>query len=125
MKKLRLLGFAAVAALAVLFTMSSCEDLITTFDETLLPGRWQEDTLFEVYNEDGTGYTWDTADDVSESEAQTFSWEIESGYFLIQYHDMESSEATIPKTYTITSLSDTEFAYMDSYGTTHTFVRID
>ena len=36
------------------------------FDEALLAGYWVEGTVHEYYNANGTGYTWDTADDVTE-----------------------------------------------------------
>ncbi len=124
MKKFRLLGLVFATVSAILITMASCVEIPENIDTTLLPGKWQDDTLFEVYNEDGTGYTWDTKDDITEEEAQTFSWEIEEEYCLIQYHNMESSEAVVPKTYTIEVLSNTALEYSDSYGVTHSFERV-
>jgi hypothetical protein len=59
--------------------------------------------LYEKYVSSGTGYTWETADDVDESEAQSFTWELD-GETLTQYHQMEASSAVVPKQYTVTTL---------------------
>lgn len=91
------------------------------FDEALLPGYWQEGTLHEYYNANGTGYTWDTQDDVTEDEAQPFTWTL-SGSTLTQNHKMEMG-GIVPKTYTVTILNAGTLAYQDDYGTTHHFSR--
>ena len=80
MKNLKLISLAIFAISAIIVSMSSCSpDKDVEFDKTLLTGKWQEtNTLnFEVYNADGTGYTWDEADDVTEAEAQQFTWTLE------------------------------------------------
>lgn len=92
-----------------------------SFDKTLLPGSWVSGTLHEHYNANGTGYTWDTADDVTEAEAQVFSWKLE-GSTLTQIHLMEMG-GNVPKTYTVTKLSATTLAYHDDYGKSYTFTK--
>lgn len=91
------------------------------FDKTLLTGTWAEGTLHEHYNADGTGYTWDTADDVTEEEAQPFAWNLE-GSTLTQIHKMEMG-GNVPKTYTVTKLNATTLAYHDDYGKYYTFTK--
>ncbi len=105
-----------------LIFINSCNK-ITVFDISLLPGKWQQGTLYYTYNSDGTGKTWDTADDVQEDEAQTFDW-----YFtnpeLTQEHKMEIGSGIIPKIYTITTLTSTTLSYTDSFEVTHTFTKV-
>lgn len=116
-----------VAAFVLLFSglsfLVSCEvDPPVTFDETLLVGRWQEGTVYEYYSADSTGYTWDTADDVTEEEAQDFTWSVD-GDQLLQIHIMEIG-GSIPKAYTLTKLDETYLTYEDDYGTVHSFTRV-
>lgn len=110
---------------SLLIIIASCGEISsdTEFDQTLLYGKWQEGTLFEKYNTDGTGSFWDTADDVSEDEAQLFEWTLEKAD-LTQIHIMEIGGGRIPKTYTVTELTNTTLRYQDSYET-HTFNKID
>lgn len=125
MKNLKLILISIIAVSAIILSMSSCSpDTDVEFDKTLLYGKWQENNTqnFEVYKEDGTGYTWDEADDVTEAEAQHFTWTLE-GENLTHIHIMEMS-ANIPKYYTVTKLSATELAYKDDYGKIHTFSKI-
>lgn len=91
------------------------------FDETNLYGTWKSGTLYYKYMSSGSGYTWDTADDVDESEAQSFTWEME-GDQLTQYHQMENSSGVIPKLYTIKTLTATTLTYT-SNGKTETFTK--
>lgn len=92
-----------------------------SFDKTLLSGYWVSGTLHEHYNANGTGYTWDTADDVTEEEAQPFTWTLE-GSALTQIHKMEMG-GNVPKTYTVTKLNTTTLAYHDDYGKSYTFTK--
>lgn len=125
MKNLKSILIAIFAFSAIILSFTSCSpDTDIEFDETLLYGKWQENDTqnFEVYKEDGTGYTWDEADDVTEAEAQPFTWTLE-GENLTHIHIMEMG-ANIPKVYTVTKLSATELAYEDDYGKIHTFSKI-
>ena len=132
MKNLKLILIAILAVSAIIVSMSSCSpDTSVELDKTLLYGKWQEinivdniiDTTlnFEVYDADGTGYTWNKADDVTEAEAQKFIWAIEDNILTI-IHIMEMG-GNIPKKYTITKLTTTELSYEDDFGKTHTFIK--
>ena len=120
MKNLKLISLAIIAVTTIIVSMSSCSP-DSDVDKTLLYGKWQENKTknFEVYNSDGTGYTWDEADDVTEAEAQQFTWTLE-GDALTHIHIMEMG-ADIPKIYTVTKLTATELTYKDDFGKTHTF----
>lgn len=125
MKNLKLFIIEIIAVTAIIVSMSSCSpDTDVEFDRTLLIGKWQEtNTLnFEVYGKDGSGYTWDEADDVTEAEAQHFTWGL-NGDVLTQVHTMEMG-GNVPKTYTVTKLTATELIYEDNYGKVHSFDKI-
>ena len=91
------------------------------FDKTLLSGYWVSGTIHEFYRAEGTGYTWDTADDVTEEEAQPFTWTLEKST-LTQIHQMEMG-GNVPKTYTVTKLNTTTLEYHDDYGKYYTFTK--
>ena len=110
-----------VCCIAIL--MSSC-DLFNRkekFDKTLLSGCWVSGTLYEYYNADGTGHTWDILDDVTEEEAQPFTWTLEKRT-LTQIHQMEMG-GNVPKIYTVTTLNATTLEYHDDYGKYYTFTK--
>lgn len=122
-EKNRKILFVGLIFMGLALFMNSC-DLIgggETFDKTLLTGTWTSGTLHEHYNAAGTGYTWDTADDVTEAEAQIFTWTLE-GSALTQIHVMEMG-GKVPKTYTVTKLNATTLAYHDDYGKSYIFTK--
>lgn len=116
MKKKLLISLALIALLA------SCSTFETkTFDKALIYGKWQSAKEYWVYDANGTGHTWDEADDVTEAEAQQFVWEIE-GNALHVTHIGEMGEQ-IPKDYTLTELTSTTLSYKDGYGKSFTFTK--
>lgn len=95
------------------------------YDESLLSsggGKWQltaengKDKLargeYWVYRSNGTGYTWVEEDDISEDEAQEFTWELDSDQ-LMQLH----FGGATPKTYTVTTLTASTMKYYDNVDT--------
>jgi hypothetical protein len=107
---------------AALFTTSCTEqETEISFDESLIIGTWQSGTLFERYDSDNTGATWDTADDVTEEEAQEFTWTIDKDQ-LEQIHIIVNG-GNVPKIYTITTLTATTLEYQDDYGNTKSFSK--
>ena len=109
--------------LIVLFSVSVFTSCITEFeyDSSLLIGKWVSGTEYYRYNEDGTGLTWDTADDVSEEEAQAFTWTLVYST-LTHIHIMEIG-GVVPKVYTVTELTATSLKYEDEFGNTHSFTK--
>ncbi|MBQ2508141.1 MAG: hypothetical protein II532_00030 [Bacteroidales bacterium] len=100
---------------------AGCEPEVS-FDADLLVGKWQMGTEYWKYNSDFSGATWDVADDVSEEEAQPFTWTLEDDQ-LTQLHQMEMG-GVVPKVYTVTTLNTTTLTYKDNYSQTFTFKRI-
>ena len=112
--------FIAIITLSLLAV--SCEPLEEeSFDETLLTGKWKSGTLYYKYAADGTGYTWDTADDVTEAEAQDFTWTLEAAE-LTHIHILELG-GTVPKVYTVTELTSTSLKYKDDFGVSFSFTK--
>jgi len=112
-----LIGFA--------FIINSCKKAETevTFDENLLIGKWVTGkTIFYKYTSDHNGLTWDTNDDVTEAEAQKYTWNLNKAV-LTQTHIMEIG-GNVPKVYTITSLNATSLVYKDNFGNVSTFTKV-
>ena len=113
----------------VAFFINSCkkEDnlnspKVPTYEELII-GKWvTNNTLFYKYAADSTGSTWDTSDDVTEAEAQKFTWNIKKSV-LTQTHIMEIG-GNAPKVYTITSLNATSLVYKDNFGNVSTFTKV-
>lgn len=93
------------------------------YDSDLIIGLWQTGSVHYRYNEDGSGWTWDTADDVMESEAGKFTWELNKNRFL-HFHQMEIG-GIVPKAYTITKLDLANMEYKDDFGVKWVFVKVE
>ena len=109
--------FMAIAFLAV-----SCEPVEESFDESLLPGKWQSGTLFYKYLSSGSGTTWDTGDDVTEAEGQAFTWTLVKAE-LTHIHVLQIG-GSVPKVYTVTELSATTLKYHDDFGVNSSFTKV-
>ncbi len=110
----------AIVAVGAIFT--SCAPTEEEyFDVNLLYGKWQSGTEFWRYDSNGNGATWDTADDVTEEEAQTFTWTLEANE-LTQIHIMEIG-GSVPKVYTVTELNFTTLRYHDNFKS-YSFTRV-
>jgi hypothetical protein len=110
--------FAAIAMFAV-----SCEPVQDqTFDQSLLTGKWKSGTLYYKYLADGTGGTWDTADDVTEAEAQPFTWTLVKDQ-LTHIHIMQIG-GSVPKVYTVTELTATTLKYHDDFDVSFSFTKV-
>jgi hypothetical protein len=100
----------------------SCTKLEPTFDQTLLTGKWRSGTLFYKYLADGTGGTWDTADDVTEAEAQPFTWTLEND--LMTHIHILTVGGSVPKLYTVTELTATSLKYHDDFAGKFSFTKV-
>jgi hypothetical protein len=114
--------FYLAAVIVISFLAVSCEPTEQSFDETLLIGKWQSGTLYYKYLADGTGGTWDTADDVTEAEAQAFTWTLVKSE-LTHIHVLETG-GSVPKVYTVTELTSTSLKYKDDFGVSFSFTKI-
>ena len=93
-----------------------------TFDESLMVGRWCAGTEYYRYDANHRGATWDEGDDVSEAEAQSFTWQLD-GDQLTVVHLMEMG-GQIPKTYQMVELNERTMTYKDDYYKTYTYTRV-
>jgi len=100
----------------------SCTKEEVTYDEDLLTGKWQSGTLFYKYLSNGTGGTWDTSDDVTEAEAQAFTWTLVND-LMTHIHVLEMG-GSVPKIYTVTELTATSLKYHDDFGVNFTFTKV-
>ena len=71
---------------------------------------------------DGTGGTWDTADDVTEEEAQDFTWTLVNAE-LTHIHILEIG-GHVPKVYTVTELTSSTLTYNDDFGVEFSFTKV-
>ena len=101
MKK-QLYFWAACVCMALSF--SACSLMDQDFDETLIIGTWTN----------GTGASWDEADDVTEEEAQAFSWSISGSELTIVHQIGMTGQDAIPKSYKLTELTDTHMTFKDT-----------
>lgn len=93
------------------------------YDTDLLIGLWQEGSVYYRFNDDGSGVTWDTADDVVESEGSKFTWEVNKNRFT-HYHQMEIG-GIVPKVYKITKLDLMNLEYHDDYGVKSMLTKLE
>lgn len=126
-----LLGFLLLLGLYSCTGLTSDDD----FDASLLYGKWQDGTVYEHYYSSPVdhvlptgdivqvnGITWDTSDDVSEEEGQAFNWTLDGATLT---HEHYSTYATIPKIYNITTLTSEKLTYVDDYGTSHYYTKVN
>ncbi|MEA4936395.1 hypothetical protein SDC9_200139 [bioreactor metagenome] len=109
----------ALVLIAVLFSSCLPEE---NFDEALLIGKWQSGTLFYRYDTGGTGVSWDTSDDITEAEAQAFTWTLVKAE-LTHIHVIEMI-GNVPKVYTVTKLTETILEYKDDFDNQFSFTKV-
>lgn len=112
-----------LSAIFISILFLSCEKDDEFFEEELLIGKWRSETLFYRYDDDYTGATWDTADDITEDEAQKFEWTLIKSD-LTHIHIMEMG-GKVPKYYTVTELTATTLKYKDEIGKRFSFTKVD
>lgn len=121
--KSRILIVLSIVILGIMGTScSKDEDNEVHFEETLLHGKWVSGTVFQKFNADLTGSTWDTKDDITEEEAQKFTWTLTKDQ-LEQIHLIQTG-ANVPKVYTVTELTASTLKYKDDQGEKQTFNKV-
>lgn len=109
------------AILSFSFMFSSCQEDESFFQESFLIGKWVSGTVHYNYLSNYTGKTWDTSDDVTESEGQAFTWTLVKSE-LTHIYIMEIG-GNVPKVYTVTELTATSLKYKDDFGKTYSFTK--
>jgi len=122
------LGFGIVVA----FAFMACNPE-KSFDSALLIGKWERTSPYATaekpgkeyyrYDRGGTGATWDTSEDVSEEEAQTFSWTLEKDLLTLRHNMEMDTSKKVPKYYTITALDGKTLTYKDDFKNSFTFSK--
>lgn len=135
MKLMKQFYYFLVATLFAVCTFTSCQKAEGEFEEAQLysnGGKWEtaslsanassSDKLIYIYYSDGTGITWDEGDDVTQSEASHFKWEVDSSD-MIHIYKMESDGADVPQYYTLLTLTTTTLKYRETNGKVYTFTK--
>ncbi len=118
------LSYYFLSFILIGITFSSCSLEGDTFDQALLIGKWVSGTEYYRYDNDGTGATWDVADpDITEADGQEFTWTLVQDE-LTHIHILESGGSGVPKTYTVTKLTDTSLQYEDSFGKKYSYTKV-
>lgn len=122
----------AVVLAFVLVGFTSCTEESSEFDDTLLIGKWERpsplnsEAGYEYYRYEvgGIGATWDTADDVTEEEAQEFKWTLIKSDLTLRHRIETTDEYGIPKVYVVLKLTSTNLVYEDDFGNTYEFSKV-
>jgi len=124
MKKV-LFYFGLFAVFTLFF--ASCGE--TTFDESLLIGKWKNDTRNEFYRyrANHTGGFWNEDEDVTEDEMRRMTWSLNGSQLEHIYlpSDVMPGDVSVTRDFTITVLNSTTLRYRDNFdGRTHSFTRV-
>jgi hypothetical protein len=111
-----------VSLILISACFTSCIPEEESFNDEYLIGKWSSGTLFYKYALNGTGATWDTSDDVTEDEAQPFTWVLMNSE-LTHIHILQMG-ATLPKVYKVTELTPISLRYEDSFGKSFSFTKV-
>jgi hypothetical protein len=122
LKKMRKIFLYCIIPVLTAFLLASCEKE-EIFDESFLPGKWESGTMYYRYFSNGDGYSWDEGDDVTEEEAQGFTWTLEHSV-LTHIHILEIG-GTVPRVYTVTELTPSSLKYEDDFGRSYSFTKVN
>ena len=98
---------------------TNCNQFIEALYPICVKGKWgyinrKGETVLQP--------TWDEADDVTEDEAQLFTWTLVESE-LTHIHILEMG-GTVPKVYTVTELTATSLKYKDDFGKSFSFTKV-
>ena len=92
------------------------------YNASLLVGEWQNGTEHEVYYSDGTGKMWDTSEDITREEAQTFEWSLDSNMLTIICK--LKLGGVVPKRYVVTFADDENLSYSNHFGVAYLWDKV-
>ena len=107
----------------LILLLLACKKKEKEFDKSLLSGKWNQGSVYDRYLADGTGWTWDTSDDMTEEDARKFEWTLSNADFTII--DIGEMGHRVPKLYTMTELTSSSLKYKDDYGKSYSFQKVD
>jgi hypothetical protein len=111
-----------LSTVMIALLMVSCEKE-EFFDESFLTGKWESGTMYYRYFANGNGYSWDESDDVTEEEAQAFTWTLVQSV-LTHKHTIEMGGG-VPQVYTVTELTPTKLRYKNFFGRSYSFTKVN
>lgn len=85
----------------------------TIYSPALMMGIWLRETEHEEFLPDGKGRYWDTKDDVSRDEAQSFLWTMDSNLLVLEFR-LEMG-AVFYRQYVVTYVDDETLVYRDNF----------
>lgn len=89
----------------------------------ILVGLWQKDEhIFYRFNPDGTGHTWDVADDLTEEEASDFNWEAFEEAIMMT-HKLRI-RGIVPRYYELDCINAFDLRFHDNYSS-YAFERVE
>lgn len=89
----------------------------------MLVGLWQKDEhVFYRFNPDGTGHTWDVADDLTEEEASNFNWEAYEEAIMMT-HKLRI-RGIVPRYYELDCINAFDLRFHDNYSS-YAFERVE
>lgn len=93
------------------------------YSPELLVGRWVCGSLYEEYDANGYGRSWDTADDVSRAEAKRFQWTMDSNLLQVVYSI--TTGGVVPREYLVTYADEESLVYKDNYGNSSMWDKVE
>lgn len=125
-KMKKTLVIAMVAVMALLAGACHEEEVHIVVQPDQLYGCWVKNGTQEYwrYLEDGTGVTWDEAEEITEEESNLrFEWSVE-GDVLTHVFRGEQGNQAVPKVYTVKGISASSMSWEDDYGLPYTFIKV-
>lgn len=127
MKNKKLLKIVLAALLAL--TAAGCgeDEVPVNVTPGQLCGCWVKNGTQEYwrYLDDGTGVTWDEADDVAEEESNLrYEWSVDGDRLTHLFRGEQGNQA-VPKVYTVKGISPSSMSWEDDYGQQYTLIRVD
>ena len=84
-------------------------------NKEFLVGLWESDGhVYYRFNPDGTGHTWDVADDLTEEEASNFNWEAYEEAIMLT-HKLRL-RGIVPRYYELDHINAFDLRFHDSYS---------
>ena len=126
MMKKRYIPLLLAMMATLLATACGEKEIPLVVSEDQLYGCWVKNGTQEFwrYLDDGTGVTWDEADDITEQESNLrFEWTV-SGDCLTHIFRGEQGNQAVPKLYTIKGISASSMSWVDDYGQSYTFIKV-
>lgn len=126
-KSSTLLLIAAFLTTLFVVSCSKKDDDKKNYSELII-GRWKtaDGGHYEVYNTDGTGKMWDSADDVEEDEADIFDWSIDNKNKMTQLIHFQGGQGDVSQYCNIIILNETTLKYDNNgWRAEYTLTRVN